>query len=218
MNLKERIQTVLQKLNLLDKAKANQLTQEEWGQIVNSYNQEYQSILQDDLAADQAAQRQTVAVTQEQIDQVQSILGSIVNPVQPNSTATEEGNGGNGPVQTVAQPANGEGLVQLATAVQSLVDNMNNRAEDDIPSRTVTAASIMFTGPADRSRYLFGIENQMFSRPLLSPVHCSSVTIICTETACLTPNVWQPENSVRTTKGWIQPVWATCMWFCVRTI
>mgnify|MGYP001336563153 CR=1 FL=1 len=28
MNLKERIQTVLQKLNLLDKAKANQLTQE----------------------------------------------------------------------------------------------------------------------------------------------------------------------------------------------
>ena len=54
MNLKERIQTVLQKLNLLDKAKANQLTQEEWGQIVNSYNQEYQSILQDDLAADQA--------------------------------------------------------------------------------------------------------------------------------------------------------------------
>lgn len=159
MNLKERIQTVLQKLNLLDKAKANQLTQEEWGQIVNSYNQEYQSILQDDLAADQAAQRQTVAVTQEQIDQVQSILGSIVNPVQTNSTATEEGNGGNGPVQTVAQPANGEGLVQLATAVQSLVDNMNNRAEDDIPSRTVTASSIMFTGPADRSQYLFGIEN-----------------------------------------------------------
>lgn len=161
--LKERIQTVLQKLNLLDKAKANQLTQEEWGQIVNSYNQEYQSILQDDLAADQAAQRQTVAVTQEQIDQVQSILGSIVNPVQTNSTATEEGNGGNVPVQTVAQPANGEGLVQLATAVQSLVDNMNNRAEDDIPSQTVTAASIMFTGPADRSRYLFGIENPMFS-------------------------------------------------------
>ena len=250
MNLKERIQTVLQKLNLLDKAKANQLTQEEWGQIVNSYNQEYQSILQDDLAADQAAQRQTVAVTQEQIDQVQSILGSIVNPVQTNSTATEEENSGNGPVQTISQPANGEGLVQLATAVQSLVDNMNNRAEDDIPSRTVTAASIMFTGPADRSRYLFGIETRCspcpnvgtkllsirppllltvhgmkrlkgplsVTRPLLSPVHCSSVTIICTETACLTPNVWQPENSVRTTKGWIQPVWATSMWFCVRTI
>ena len=77
MNLKERIQTVLQKLNLLDKAKANQLTQEEWGQIVNSYNQEYQSILQNDLAADQEAQRQTVAVTQEQIDQVQSILGTV---------------------------------------------------------------------------------------------------------------------------------------------
>ena len=43
MNIKERIQTVLQKLKLLDKAKANQLTDEEWKQIVDSYQKEYQS-------------------------------------------------------------------------------------------------------------------------------------------------------------------------------
>lgn len=42
MNFKEKLQTVLQKLKLWDKAKANQLTQQEWGQIVNSYQQEYQ--------------------------------------------------------------------------------------------------------------------------------------------------------------------------------
>jgi len=56
MNIKERIQTVLQKLKLLDKAKANQLTDEEWKQIVDSYKKEYQSTLQEDLAADMAAQ------------------------------------------------------------------------------------------------------------------------------------------------------------------
>lgn len=37
MNFKEKLQTVLQKLKLWDKAKANQLTHEEWAQIVNSY-------------------------------------------------------------------------------------------------------------------------------------------------------------------------------------
>ena len=48
MNFREKLQTVLQKLKLWDKAKANQLTNEEWGQIVNSYKKEYQATLQDD--------------------------------------------------------------------------------------------------------------------------------------------------------------------------
>lgn len=37
MNIKERIQTVLQKLKLLDKAKANNLSDEEWKQLVDTY-------------------------------------------------------------------------------------------------------------------------------------------------------------------------------------
>ncbi|MGR4859571.1 hypothetical protein ABLT32_11065 [Bacteroides pyogenes] len=59
MNFREKLKTVLQSLNLLDRAKANQLSDEEWKQLVDSYQKKYQSTLQDDLAADQAAHNNT---------------------------------------------------------------------------------------------------------------------------------------------------------------
>lgn len=162
MNIKERIQTVLQKLKLLDKAKANQLTDEEWKQIVDSYQKEYQSTLQEDLDADMAAQAAANSpITQEQMNQVQGILDSIVNPAQNASTVEEEALV-NTPAQAQA-PATGEGMVQLAQAVQGLVNSMENRASEDRPIQTVIATTATFTGPADRTRYLFGIENPMFS-------------------------------------------------------
>lgn len=166
MNFRERLQTVLQKLKLWDKAKANQLTQEEWGQIVNSYQQEYQSTLQEDLAADQAQQQATQAVSQEQIEQLGTILSDIVNPVQTSAADEngDEGNNANHPAQaTTQQPVNGEGLIQLATSVQNLVNGLSNRAAADVPAQTVVASTTTYTGPADRTRFLFGIESPMFS-------------------------------------------------------
>ena len=160
MNIKERIQTVLQKMKLLDKAKANQLTDEEWKQIVDSYQKEYQSTLQDDLAADMAAHAATnTPITQEQMDQVQGILDSIVNPSQ---NATQDGEE-KPVVQTTQTPATGTDIVQLAQAVQGLVNTMQNSATEDRPIQTVTATTASFTGPADRTKFLFGIENSMFS-------------------------------------------------------
>lgn len=165
MNFKEKLQTVLQKLKLWDKAKANQLTQEEWEQIVNSYRQEYQSTLQDDLAADQAQQQAATTVSQEQIAQIGAILSGIVNPSQTSTEGADTPDGGNDnpPQATVQQPVNGEGLVQLATAVQGLVNTMSNRAAADVPLQTVTANTTTFTGPADRTQFLFGIDNPMFA-------------------------------------------------------
>lgn len=159
MNIKERIQTVLQSLKLLDKAKANQLTDEEWKQIVDSYQKEYQSTLQDDLAADQAAQAATAAVpiSQEQMNQVQGILDSIVNPDQSSTISVAAGS------SHFTSQATGEGMVELAQAVQGLISTMENRANEDRPIQTVVATTATFTGPADRNRFLFGIENPMFS-------------------------------------------------------
>lgn len=166
MNFKEKLQTVLQKLKLWDKAKANQLTHEEWAQIVNSYEKEYQATLQDDLAAYHVEQQANV-ISPEQITQVQTILDGIINPMQSSATeepGTENNGAGTTAAQTAShQPITGEGLVQLATAVQGLVNSMNNRAADDVPAHTVTASTVSFTGPADRSQFLFGIESPMFA-------------------------------------------------------
>ena len=79
MNVKEKIQTVLQKLKLFDKAKANTLTNEDWQSIVNSYQQEYKVTLQDDMAAEQAAQQNPL--DQDALNQAQAILAGIVSGV-----------------------------------------------------------------------------------------------------------------------------------------
>ena len=79
MNVKEKIQTVLQKLKLFDKAKANTLTNEDWQSIVHSYQQEYKVTLQDDMAAEQAAQQNPL--DQDALNQAQAILAGIVSGV-----------------------------------------------------------------------------------------------------------------------------------------
>lgn len=161
MNFREKLKTVLQSLKLLDKAKANQLSKEEWKQIVDSYQKEYQSTLQDDLAADQAAHNVPV-MSQEQMNQVQGILESIVNPDNMGANAENDEDLQASP-QNSRPEATGTEIVQLAQSVQNLVNRMENQAQEDRPVQTVQANMRTYTGPADRARYLFGIESPMFS-------------------------------------------------------
>lgn len=161
MNFREKLKTVLQSLKLLDKAKANQLSKEEWKQIVDSYQKEYQSTLQDDLAADQAAHNVPV-MSQEQMNQVQGILESIINPDNMGANAENDEDLQASP-QNSRPEATGTEIVQLAQSVQNLVNRMENQAQEDRPVQTVQANMRTYTGPADRARYLFGIESPMFS-------------------------------------------------------
>lgn len=165
MNFREKLQTVIQKLGLLDKAKSNSLTNQDWQTIVNSYNLEYQSTLQEDMDAYQAANENPL--TQEALNQAQAALQSIF---QVASTATEdtgEGEGGdNGtetPASTGTAPATPQGINQLAQAVQQLVTQMQSNAAADIPVTTVSASNLQLNGPGTNAKYLFGIEVPMFS-------------------------------------------------------
>lgn len=150
MNFKEKLTQVLQKLNLMDKAKEKTLTHEEWQAIVNSYQEEFKVTLQDDLEAEQASHIQPV-MTQEQMDRVQSILDGIVNP-----------NSGNNDPNNI-QSATADGIIQLAQSVNSLVNKMSNRAEEDVPINVLNAGTVTYTGNADRAKFLFGIDSPMFS-------------------------------------------------------
>lgn len=152
MNFREKLQTVLEKLGLMAKAKQNALTDEEWKQIVDSYKQEYKTTIQEDMAAEnqeQAFQENSV-LTQEQLNQLQGTLQKIVNP-----EASAEGQ--------QSQDANADSLMALAGQLGSLVQALNNRAAEDRPETVVTANIVSYTGNADRSQFLFGIEHPMFS-------------------------------------------------------
>lgn len=163
MNVKEKIQTVLQKLKLFDKAKANTLTNEDWQAIVNSYQQEYQVTLQDDMAAEQAANQNPL--NQEALNQAQSILAGIVSgtTTTEDSEATDSQSSETDTPVTSAAPATPETLVKLTQTVSDLVTAMKGQAAADIPLSEARVSTIGFTGPADASKYLFGIENAMFS-------------------------------------------------------
>lgn len=149
MNFKEKLTTVLQKLNLLDKAKSKSLTHEEWQTIVNSYQEEYKVTLQDDLEAEQASHSHPI-MSQEQMDRVQGILDGIVNPQAANQENSNSA-------------ATAESIIQLAQSVDSLVNQMSNRAQEDVPTQVLTASTVTYTGNADRARFLFGIDSPMFS-------------------------------------------------------
>ena len=149
MNFKEKLTKVLQKLNLMDKAKAKTLSHEEWQTIVNSYQEEFKVTLQDDLEAEQTLHMQPV-MTQEQMDRVQGILDGIVNP-----QAANQGNSNSA--------ATAESILQLAQSVDSLVNQMSNHAQEDVPTQVLTASTVTYTGNADRAKFLFGIDSPMFS-------------------------------------------------------
>ena len=157
MDFREKLQTVLQKLGLMDKAKTQTgLTQSEWAQVVDSYKKEYQSTLQEDLAAAQSeGANETPAITEEQMGQVQAILGSII----PNqATEGQEGEGND------AQQTSGEQLVVLATAIKEMVAGMKTQATADVPVNVVgITGPSMYVGNGDCAKYLHGIESPMFS-------------------------------------------------------
>lgn len=161
MNVKEKVQTVLQKLKLLDKAKSNSLTNEDWKDFVNSYQQEYKVTLQDDIAAEQDAQQPPL--DQKSLDQVQTILAGIITPPASSEITADPADQKIAETKVSSAPATPEGLVKLTQSVSDLVNEMKSHAAADIPVLTATGSTVGFIGPSDTSKFLFGIENSLFS-------------------------------------------------------
>ena len=159
MNVKEKLQSVLQKLNLLDKAKANSLTTEDWKTIVDSYQKEYQITLQEDMAAYQLTQQNPL--DQEAMNQAQTILNSIITPPVAQGADTGEGGEENKPKN--AAPASPESVAQAAQVVKAIFEEFKNQATADIPVTVATASNLQFNGPGNTATHLFGIEHPMFS-------------------------------------------------------
>lgn len=174
MNFKEKLQTVLQKLGLVDKAKTNTLTTPEWNTIVNAYKQEFKSNLKDDLDAENSATN----ISDADAAAALALLSSITGEQNEGATATAttvvdvEKQGAPAasatPAPAATAPATdvnvGAQLVEAAQKVVNAFNTVTNRAAADVPSATATGAGTVvgLTGMADRSKYLFGVENSMF--------------------------------------------------------
>lgn len=159
MNVKEKLMSVIHKLGLSDKVKSKALTSEDWNSIVNSYKQEFQANLRDDMDAEENARQQTqAAIKQEDLELLQSILG-------PEQTATED------PVATnqEEQPATIQSVIAKAGFIvdenanlRTQVNTMARTAAPDKPEH-IAVAKLGINGPGTTATYLFGIEHSMFS-------------------------------------------------------
>lgn len=166
MNVKEKFRKVLEALNLVDKAKSKDLTDEDWTAIVDAYQKEFQVTLQDDMAADQASHQNPL--DQEAMNQAQAILDSIIVRKDLNCHHGDPGPKGDNGISTNDKPQNvapasPETVAQSAELVKAIVDGLKNQAAADIPVSVATASNLQFNGPGNTATYLFGIEHPMFS-------------------------------------------------------
>lgn len=159
MNVKEKLMSVIQKLGFSDKVKNKALTSEDWNSIVNSYKQEFQANLRDDMDAEEAARQQAqAAMNQEDIDLLQSILGTEQTTEGTDGTATQE-----------QQPATFQNLATQARFIvdenanlRTQVHTMTQTAAPDKPEH-ITVARLGVNGTGTTATHLFGIEHTMFS-------------------------------------------------------
>ncbi len=173
MNFKEKLMTVLQKLGLTQKAKNNALTNADWQSIVNSYRQEYNANLRDEMDAseddgdgdDEGAGNPPPAenaLTQEELNNVQTILTQALIQAEGNDNGDGNSNQSN-PSGNQGQ-ATAESLSRLAQNVGNLVTRLSNAAAPDIPAQTLrTSGVIALVGSGTTKTHLFGIEHPMFS-------------------------------------------------------
>lgn len=170
MKFKEKVAAVLAKLGFAQKFESHSLTAEEYKTFCEAYKKEYQSTLDDDIAAENNAQQQ---------DQRQKEINSLYAIVQKANKSSEEddknsdgdGDGKNGEGDKGDDKDNKDGgqqnttFAQLSQAVEKLANNVQSMVQkpaEDKPESVVTTNAIPINGFATNANYLFGIEHSMF--------------------------------------------------------
>ena len=152
MNVKEKINSVLEALGFTQKFVKNQLTAEEFNSLVAEYQKKYQCTLQDDIANAKAAkqQKEQEQQTQQFLNQIQAVIAEGEEP-----EASDD-------VQPVTENATSEGVI---SAIKTLKTNYNAMAAQPAPDAPIQQAAVTplnINGFGDTPAYLFGIENKLF--------------------------------------------------------
>lgn len=165
MNLKEKLTHVFSLLGLTQKAKDQTLSDEEWKAVVDRFQQEYKVTLQEAMA-EENSHSQVPSITQEEITAAYNMVKDIVAEQTTQETSEGEHDEEDETVHTTQEeviPSMSQVLSMLGK-VADKVKTMSHRAAPDIPlQETVPLTVHGYNGPADQNKFLFGIENSMFS-------------------------------------------------------
>lgn len=160
---KQRFQAVLKSLGLVDKAKSEELTQDDWAKIASSYKETHGSTMEEDMEADEEQAKNA--------ENYKKIL-AVVNKVdESNADEGEQGAQASDDTQAPAdvaakieamakENAENKKLLQEANAKIAL---LAEKIEPDQPIDKVKETKNVPFQKAHTPEYAFGIEAPMFS-------------------------------------------------------
>lgn len=157
-NFFQAFNTVLQKLNLTDKSKDKQISEEEWKSVAQEYNSQNPGR---DFDTDVAAALKEENEAKAKAEQQRTQILAIANKVLPESPEPES-NGDNGTDGDSAKPKDNVDTVaivqKMADTIESLAARANtDRAEDE------TKPVFNINGPGTSKTHFLGIAHSMFS-------------------------------------------------------
>lgn len=156
MNFKEKLKSVLELLQLGKKFEDKTLSQEDFNSIVAEYQKKYQTTLNDDLAAEQAAKKtaQQAAEFQQMLNTIQSVIKGV-DPVSKENENPEE--------EQPQSNATLEGILESLNGMRADFQALAKKPEEDKPTQTITVSPVSINGFGNTPKYLFGVEHPMFS-------------------------------------------------------
>ena len=145
--MKKKLYAILERLGLKQKFEDKSLTQEEFNTLVAEYQKEYQTTIEDDLQAEQAAQEQTRL--QETLNTIHGVIANIA----PEAVETTDGE---------KTDATMEGVIAAINNLGETFRKVSKTPEEDKPAQVVTVAPVNINGFGNTPEYLFGVEHPMF--------------------------------------------------------
>lgn len=172
MNFKEKLMSVLETLGFKQKFEDKTLSQEEFNQLVASYQEKYKVTLQDDIAAEE--KKRSEAELQGQLNQIQAALDTFPATQKGNKDGKKNTKQGDDPDDDDDDKKNNDGGCQQQNAtmpsileginrLHSKVSEMGAQPAQDNPSAVVAGKPVSINGFGNTADYLFGVEHELFS-------------------------------------------------------
>lgn len=159
MNWKEKLKTVAEALGLTAKVEQKSLTNEEFQQILDAYQRDYQSTLRDDINAEHDAERQQLDEQQRQ-EMLSEIYAAVV-AASGDEPAGQQPDGQQPAVQTVDM----QGVIHAINHLGERIQQLSEQPAADRPEHQ-GAAVVSLHGFGNTPDYLFGAQHPMYSMKL----------------------------------------------------
>ena len=150
MNLKERIQSILQLLKLTDKAKSEEgLSTEEWNSVMEEYKKKFNAQLADDITADQKKKEEEAVAEKQQ--ELLNTVQAMLNEATPTNETTVDDSQNDDPKEDAT-------LETISATVKKIAINtakLGAQAQEDKPKEVITVNINRINGPGTTKQYFF---------------------------------------------------------------